>query len=161
MKGEKFVEFRDVNQQHVALDFKYDSDERDGDHVLALPIYKNQLLFTQHLIRGIEFPGGKRELGEKSETALKRELYEETGARFDHAYYIAQYKVFSQKGAFTKDVYVVMVDKIDSKTDYLETKGPILFNSIDDIPHHQKSYLLNDKAILKCVERMIELGFYQ
>ncbi|MBI5975703.1 RNA deprotection pyrophosphohydrolase [Staphylococcus canis] len=155
------MNFIDAHQQSVELTFKSNGDQRDGDHVLALPIFKNQLLFTQHRKRGIEFPGGKNEAEETSEQALKRELYEETGARFQYAYYIAQYDVQGLTHSFRKDVYVVIVDEIEQKVDYLETNGPILFDSIEAIPDSKKSFLLKDKAILKCVERMMELGFYQ
>ena len=41
-----------------------------------IPIYQGQLL-TKHKIRGIEFPGGKREAGNHVQ-ACDRELFEET-----------------------------------------------------------------------------------
>ena len=50
------------------------NDHPDGNHVLAIPLYQSQLLFTQHKMRGIEFPGGKVEEGEQSIQAIKREL---------------------------------------------------------------------------------------
>ena len=43
----------------------------DGNHVLAIPLYQSQLLFTHHKLRGIEFPGGKVEKGEESIQAIK------------------------------------------------------------------------------------------
>ena len=50
----------------------------NGNHVLAIPVYNSQLLFTHHQQRGIEFPGGKVEINEQSKEAVIRELYEET-----------------------------------------------------------------------------------
>ena len=38
----------------------------NGNHVLTIPVYNNQLLFTNHQHRGIEFPGGKVEISEQS-----------------------------------------------------------------------------------------------
>lgn len=49
----------------------------NGNHVLTIPVYNNQLLFTNHQHRGIEFPGGKVEISEQSKEAVIRELYEE------------------------------------------------------------------------------------
>ncbi|MGV3244271.1 RNA deprotection pyrophosphohydrolase [Staphylococcus sp. 11261D007BR] len=155
------MRYRDKYQQQVELTYRSDGDEKTGSHVLALPIYRNQLLFTKHKRRGIEFPGGKCEAGEKSEQGLERELYEETGASIQDAYYIAQYSVNGTHNHFNKDVYVVFVDRIECKEDYLETNGPILYHTVEDIPEKEKSELLKDRAILQCVERMMELGFYR
>ena len=158
-----FVKFKDKENDDVFLSFKDEDDIPDADHVLVIPIYQGQLLFTKHKIRGIEFPGGKREAGESSVQACDRELFEETGAliNFKDRHYIAQYCVNRQNGTpFTKDVFMVKVDRKKKKNDYLETDGPLIFNSISDISEAYKSYLLKDAAILKCLERVIELGFY-
>ena len=131
------VKFRDKDNRQVNLTFKKNNEIADGNHVLAIPTFKNQLLFTKHNLRGIEFPGGKRERGESSAEAVTRELYEET------------------------DVYFIEVESLVSKNDYLETAGPVLFNCINDIELAQRSFLLQDSTILKCVERVQSLGFYQ
>ena len=55
---------------------------------------------------------------------------------------------------------MVDVDKLPIQEDYLETEGPRLFDRLSDIPELDKSYLLKDAAILQCLERVIELGFY-
>ncbi|WP_340299170.1 RNA deprotection pyrophosphohydrolase [Staphylococcus coagulans] len=155
------MKFTDSHHQTVVLEFKNHHDEQNGEHVLALPIYNQNLVLTRHKDRGIEFPGGKREINESSKEAVQRELYEETGSTIDTFYYIAQYEVQGQSHCFKKDVYVVFVDQIEDKTYYHETYGPILTKSLDTIQDDEKSYLLNDPAILACVERMKELGFYQ
>lgn len=156
------VKFRDKDNRQVNLTFKKDNELADGNHVLAIPTFKNQLLFTKHNLRGIEFPGGKRERGESSAEAVTRELYEETGAKVKNIHYIAQYTIETHdKTDFVKDVYFIEVESLVSKNDYLETAGPVLFNCINDIELAQRSFLLQDSTILKCVERVQSLGFYQ
>ncbi|EHJ07535.1 RNA deprotection pyrophosphohydrolase [Staphylococcus simiae] len=156
------MKFWDKDQRLVELTYKTDSNDADGNHVLAIPVYNNQLLFTNHKIRGIEFPGGKREDFETSVDAVKRELYEETGATVKSLHYIAQYHIATAADeTFIKDVYFIDVDEINEKYDYMETTGPVLFNNINDISKEQQSYLLQDETILTCLERVIALGFYQ
>ena len=156
------MEFLDKDNRRVTMSYKTNNDCPDGKHVLAIPLYKNQLLFTQHKMRGIEFPGGKVEEGEQSIQALKRELFEETGGIPETIDYIAQYQVHTfDNSIFKKDVYIVKVKSFEEKSDYLETRGPLLFDNINSIPLDKQSYLIQDNAILKCVERMIALGYYR
>ena len=155
------IKFKDRENNDVLLKFTDDKALADGTHVLTIPIYTNKLLFTQHKKRGIEFPGGKVEANETSQEAAIRELYEETGATVKEMHYIAQYHVArSALPSFNKDVYVVFVDFIQDKVDYLETSGPVLFTKIEDVPDTDKSFLLKDDAILSCVDRVINLGYY-
>lgn len=156
------MEFLDKDNRRVTMSYKTNNDCPDGNHALAIPLYKNQLLFTQHKMRGIEFPGGKVEEGEQSIQAIKRELFEETGGIPETIDYIAQYQVHTfDNSIFKKDVYIVKVKSFEEKSDYLETRGPLLFDNINSIPLDKQSYLIQDNAILKCVERMIELGYYR
>ncbi|MGJ5711639.1 RNA deprotection pyrophosphohydrolase [Staphylococcus auricularis] len=148
------MKFKDKENDDVYLTFKSDeTDEPDGKHVLIIPLWEGQYLFTQHKERGIEFPGGKVEKGETSMQAMHRELYEETGAVVKAYQYIAQYYVDRTQGkGFYKDVFVASIKHIKEKSDYLETLGPVSYTDLTDIPHEQKSYLLEDPAILACVE---------
>ena len=66
------MEFLDKDNRRVTMCYKTNNDHPDGNHVLAIPLYQSQLLFTHHKLRGIEFPGGKVEKGER--TKLSREL---------------------------------------------------------------------------------------
>lgn len=156
-----YMKFLDKDQREVHLTYKTNKDVPTGNHVLAIPVYQHQLLFTRHKIRGIEFPGGKRERNETSIDAIRRELYEETGAHAIDIKYIAQYKVETNSNIdFVKDVYFIQVDTLKQQSDYLETDGPCLFQSVESIPDNKKSFLLKDDAILHCYERVKALGFY-
>lgn len=156
------MEFLDKDNRRVILTYKTDRDRVDGNHVLAIPTYHNQLLFTRHKQRGIEFPGGKKEADENSVQAINRELFEETGGKIDDIHYIAQYQVMTKDGSrFVKDVFFVNVTELVIKQDYLETAGPVTYKRVDDIPPEERSFLLEDGAILQCLERVYELGLYK
>ncbi len=95
-------------------------------HVWVVCRYEEKWLLTQHRKRGIEFPGGKVELGESVEEAAKREVYEETGATVDSLHYIGQYEVTCGEESMYKNVYFATVSDLPKKEDYLETHGPVL-----------------------------------
>ena len=42
------VEFEDKDGRIVTLNYKNENDMPNGNHVLAIPVYNNQLLFTNH-----------------------------------------------------------------------------------------------------------------
>lgn len=155
------VEFEDKDGRVVTLNYKNENDMPNGNHVLAIPVYNSQLLFTHHQQRGIEFPGGKVEISEQSKEAVIRELYEETGAIAKFIYYFAQYRIKTEHDEpFIKDVYFVEVSHLEYVDTYYETLGPCLYHHINDIPLNKRSFLINDKAILHCLERVKTLGFY-
>ncbi|PTJ50995.1 RNA deprotection pyrophosphohydrolase [Staphylococcus simulans] len=153
----------DQFDKEIRLNFTQPQDKPNGEHVLAIAFLNDSYLLTRHKKRGIEFPGGKIEQGESSEAAIVREVYEETGGIVAEMTYVAQYTVYHPEGTkwFTKDVFAVQVDTLESKNDYLETAGPVTCKHLDEISDEEKSFLLEDEAILKCVERVIELGLYQ
>lgn len=153
----------DQFDKEIWLEFMNAEDKPNGEHVLGIAFYDHRFLLTRHKQRGIEFPGGKIEAGESSEDAIVREVFEETGGIVSEMTYIAQYTVFHPDGTkwFTKDVFAVQVDTLKHKADYLETAGPVSCQDLEQISEDDKSYLLEDEAILKCVERVMELGLYQ
>ena len=42
------MEFIDQEDRRVTMQYKTDDDIPNGNHVLAIPIFQNQLLFTKH-----------------------------------------------------------------------------------------------------------------
>ncbi|MBC2192632.1 nucleoside triphosphatase YtkD [Listeria sp. FSL L7-0229] len=103
-----------------------EEQENNPDDVLIIPKTEDGWLFTEHKIRGLEFPGGKGEPGESNLAAAKRELMEETGAMSDSFYFVADYLVESKERMFTKRVYAAKITTIETQADYLETKGPVV-----------------------------------
>ncbi|WP_256083918.1 RNA deprotection pyrophosphohydrolase, partial [Staphylococcus aureus] len=133
------MKFRDKDNRQVNLTFKKDNEIADGNHVLAIQTFKNQLLFTKHNLRGIEFPGGKRERGESSAQAITRNINEEPGAKVKNNHYRAQFtNETHDQSDFIKDVNFIEVESLVSKNDYLETAGPVLFNCNNDIELAQR-----------------------
>ncbi|EJG4799501.1 nucleoside triphosphatase YtkD [Listeria monocytogenes] len=104
----------------------FEAQENNPDDVLVIPKTEEGWLFTEHKIRGLEFPGGKGEFGETNIEAAKRELMEETGAISAELHFVADYLVESEERTFTKRVYVTQVISIKSLADYHETKGPVI-----------------------------------
>ncbi|MDT0012906.1 RNA deprotection pyrophosphohydrolase [Listeria cossartiae] len=104
----------------------FEEQQMNPDDVLIIPKMKDGWLFTEHKIRGLEFPGGKGEPGETNLAAAERELMEETGAMSDSFYFVADYLVESKERTFTKRVYAAKITTIEKQADYLETKGPVV-----------------------------------
>ena len=48
------MEFIDQDDRRVTMQYKTDNDIPNGNHVLAIPIFQNQLLFTKHSKSSLE-----------------------------------------------------------------------------------------------------------
>lgn len=139
--------FYDYNGNEVVLTIKDTTDIPMSKHVLMITNYQQQLLLTHHKVRGIEFPGGKTEEGESTIEAMYRELFEETGGKVARYRFIGTYTV-NETVPFNKDVFYVEVDAIEQRKDYLETKGPVIVRTLNEIAECDKSELLKDDCIL-------------
>lgn len=139
----KMPEFKDFEGRKVTLAFEENDSAR---HVLAICKFDDKYLMTDHKMRGIEFPGGKVELDETREGAVHREVFEETGASIEKLKYIGYYTVHGEL-PFSKAVYYVAVKDMFFKCDYLETMGPVIYRSADEVPEEKRSVLLEDACI--------------
>lgn len=110
-------------------------------HVVVLAIYRDQLLFTKHKFRGMEWPGGKVEEDETPEEAARREVREETGGECGDLRLIGQYRVYPQeKEYFVKNIYFTEISSLDlSKVSGIDTAGPVLL-PLDVVPSLKKGY---------------------
>ncbi|MFC3418465.1 NUDIX domain-containing protein [Salinicoccus hispanicus] len=137
------LEFKDHKNRTVTLELGSDGPL---DHVLGICRMDGKYLLTDHRLRGIEFPGGKIEAGESAEEALRREVFEETGASLAEVAYIGAYTVHDAK-PFVKGVFFAEVKDLFFICEYSETHGPVTFNTLEEIPEDQRSFLLDDACI--------------
>jgi 8-oxo-dGTP diphosphatase len=150
-------EFRDVNGQKVQLIFEPSTFSEKVEHVLVICKYDNHWLLTNHKTRGLEFPGGKVEMGESLEEAAFREVWEETGASIKELTPIASYKVTESKGFFIKKVYFGLIESLEKMANYLETNGPRLIKEDQLLKERFEghySFIMQDQMIELCLNRI-------
>lgn len=146
--------FTDFYKNEVVLAFEDEPFSRHPKHVWVISRFKNRWLLTQHGSRGLEFPGGKVELGETASAAAIRELLEETGGIAKELTYVAQYYVSGKSGDVIKNVYFAEIDRLEEQETYFETHGPVL---LDELPRNIKndgtySFMMKDEVLARCVE---------
>ncbi|WP_052352879.1 RNA deprotection pyrophosphohydrolase [Neobacillus dielmonensis] len=153
------MKFFDYYGHPVELLFESSVFKEKVNHVLVICQYDENWLLTNHKIRGLEFPGGKREEGETLEEAAKREAYEETGAIFDQLIFLAEYKVTDDHGSFVKAVYWGKVKRTEKTPSYFETNGPVLVKG--DLLKlrfgDEYSFIMKDSVIEACLKKIDEL----
>ncbi|EUJ37214.1 hypothetical protein PWEIH_11018 [Listeria weihenstephanensis FSL R9-0317] len=131
-----------------AVSIQFDAT-KEADDVLVIAKFHDAWLFTTHKSRGIEFPGGKGELGETNEAAARRETMEETGAKLDKLHRIAQYEVKTAERVFSKRVYFANVIGFVNQVDYMETLGPTLIagDLANIVQQEQFSFFMRDEGM--------------
>ena len=120
--------FNDINGGRVELTFGENQFGMPARHVLVILKHNGKWLLTRHLIRGVEFPGGKAEHGETIEEAVIRETIEETGVTITDLVYFAEYVVRSNI-TFCKAVFTGKVAEIDEHLALYETEGAMWMTS--------------------------------
>ncbi|AOV07035.1 NUDIX hydrolase [Sporosarcina ureilytica] len=116
--------FHDSEGGRVELTFGKNRFGMPARHVLVVVKHEGKWLLTKHRTRGIEFPGGKAELGESIEAAAIRETFEETGVILSNVHQFAEYVVHSNI-TFCKAVFTGVIDEIQENPTLHETEGAI------------------------------------
>jgi 8-oxo-dGTP diphosphatase len=148
------ITFKDYYHNEVNLSFTKNPFSDDPKHVWVITRYRNKWLLTKHKDRGVEFPGGKVEIGETPEEAAKREVLEETGGIVKDLVYLGQYYVNGKGGEVIKNVYFGKVDQLIKQQTYFETEGPVL---LDELPKNMKntshfSFMMKDDVLPKSLQ---------
>ncbi|MER2262152.1 MAG: NUDIX domain-containing protein [Psychrobacillus sp.] len=143
--------FNDLNGYRVDLSFEKGNFSIEPQHVLVLAQKNHKWLLTNHPKRGIEFPGGKKEVYETREEAAIRETLEETNVSVYHLEWFAEYLVHDVK-PFCKAVFIAEVKDIHTEAVNYETNGAVWLTSKELEACPNLSFHMKDKgmqAILK------------
>ncbi|GAM16441.1 RNA deprotection pyrophosphohydrolase [Mesobacillus selenatarsenatis] len=146
--------FKDINGGEVTLSFQENAFEKSARHVLVICKYQGEWLLTKHKVRGLEFPGGKKEKGETLEDVARREVMEETGAVLNKLISIGEYQVSDKEDSFVKRIFYGEVERILPQDDYLETGGPVLVsgNLLMERMKDEYSFIMKDDVIKHSLE---------
>ncbi|KAB2338909.1 nucleoside triphosphatase YtkD [Cytobacillus depressus] len=150
--------FLDANGGTVRISFKPHSFHKQPEHVFIICKMGKQWLLTNHSKRGLEFPGGKVEIGESLEGAARREALEETGAVIKDLQWIGEYEVIRSNTSFVKAIFFGNVEKLEEKGHYYETNGPVLIDG-DILTRRwapEYSFIMKDAVVEKSINRILE-----
>ena len=87
------VKFRDKDNRQVNLTFKKDNEIADGNHVLAIPTFKNQLLLPNIIYGVLNFLVVKGNAGKVVLKQLPVNYMKKQAPKLKNIHYIAQYTI--------------------------------------------------------------------
>lgn len=145
--------FKDYYNNEVKLSFADHPFSKNPKHVLIICKYDHKWLLTSHKERGLEFPGGKVEVGETAKQAAIREVMEETGGHIQGIVYVGQYYVAGKSDTVIKNVYFAHVDQLTEQETYFETEGPVLKGRIPANVRNNSAYsfIMKDEVLEHCM----------
>ncbi|PIC66999.1 nucleoside triphosphatase [Sporosarcina sp. P21c] len=140
------LKFEDLQGAHVELTFGPNLHQIESRHVLVIIKHDNRWLLTKHRIRGIEFPGGKAELGETIEQAAIRETMEETGVTVENIHSFAEYVVFTDP-PFCKAVFTGDITHVEKDFTLMETEGVVWMTDAELDACTELSFHMKDRGM--------------
>ncbi|ARJ38186.1 hypothetical protein SporoP8_04305 [Sporosarcina ureae] len=140
------LKFEDLQGAHVELTFGPNLHQIESRHVLVIIKHDNRWLLTKHRIRGIEFPGGKAELGETIEQAAIRETLEETGVTIENIHSFAEYVVFTDP-PFCKAVFTGDITHVEKEFTLMETEGVVWMTDAELDACTELSFHMKDRGM--------------
>lgn len=146
--------FNDVNGGCVELTFGKNQFRMPARHVLVILKHNGKWLLTRHLVRGVEFPGGKAEHGETIEEAVIRETIEETGVTITDLMQFAEYVVRSNS-TFCKAVFTGKVVEVDEHPTLYETEGAMWMTS-EELDHCEELSFLMKNTGMETLRKWVE-----
>jgi len=154
--------FQDYYQNEVKLSFENHPFSKDPKHVWVICRYKGQWLLTQHKERGIEFPGGKVEIGEDARQAAIREVDEETGGQIGSIHYVGQYFVDGKGGEVIKNIYFASIDELNSHPHFFETRGPVLLKELPSSIQEdaEYSFMMKDQVLVQSIKYIQKQDYF-
>lgn len=151
------MDYEDLNGYRCRLSFEPGNIRLESHHVLVIAKYEDKWLLTEHMERGLEFPGGKAEKGESLAGAAKREVYEETGGIAEDLEWFAEYLVESDP-PFCKTVFIGRITGLENIR-LMETKGAVLVDRLE--PDASYSFLMKDDGMKELIKRVNASGKWQ
>lgn len=151
----KFIDFY---KNEVTLSFVDHPFSKSPKHVWIICKYQDKWLLTKHKERGLEFPGGKVEVGETAKQGAIREIKEETGGIIDQIHYVGQYFVAGKRDQVIKNVYFAEIKELKKQPTYFETDGPVLLMEIPQNVKHNKSFsfIMKDDVLFHSMQQINE-----
>lgn len=146
-------QFIDEFDLQVELHFTEGPFEIEPKHVLVVVYRNDQFLCTIHKKRGIEFPGGKVELGETLEQAAYREVLEETGVHILDIKLVGYY-IVRDSPAFCKVIFVAQVEQEEVFTEELETSGRVWLTEQQLWQQPNLSFYMRDAGMKRIVQEV-------
>ena len=153
--------FKDYYHNTVQLSFERYPFSPEPKHVWVVCRYGDQWLLTHHLRRGLEFPGGKVELG-KHRKKRQFEVHEETGGIVSDLTYLDNTKYLEKTKIIIKNIYFATISAVEEHTHYEETKGSVLLKDIpDNIKTNRKfSFIMRDDVLARTMKHIEEIGCF-
>lgn len=149
--------YQDLQGNPIELTFAAE-EFRPAAHVLIVPLWQGQLVFTKHKKRGIELPGGKVEPGETTMAAAVRELFEETGASLRSIRLIGQYKIQMGDKQIVKAIYVGEVEELLPLPGETDTEGAVIFAEMPDVQNDPRFSPFMKDAVFTRTMQFLGIG---